>query len=293
MTSSKTLKVARSTMTRKNSAITLSLTPGDKDSLQGIALNLGQTWGDKPNISALVEAIAQHKYLVSKNADWSIETIMALNQSWKLLLTSGEVAMAREVAKLLLLQADLPSQLLGEIHGFLAEESPPWRQALDRHIAKHSPFELNFPDPVTGVIKKLFCRYGEIIVIDGAAILRCWCEEKSDCSILPHNWEIHINEIDDASISPLKGRWKTLEFILVEIDFQGLAALSYPGKEEDVENDWSLSEPGTRRVVRSVTNIRRFFAEIRSYGGDCKISAPSNMAELFRQEIDRMIQKYK
>lgn len=46
-------------MTRKGQSITLSLDTADKAALEAIALQYGCIWGDKPNVSALLKAIAR------------------------------------------------------------------------------------------------------------------------------------------------------------------------------------------------------------------------------------------
>lgn len=48
-------------MSRRGETITLSLDAADKAALEELALLYGCTWGDKPNISALLKAIAQNK----------------------------------------------------------------------------------------------------------------------------------------------------------------------------------------------------------------------------------------
>lgn len=55
-------------MTRKQESITLSITTEQRTELEKIALNLGFTWGDKPNISGLVKAIATHQLTVSEKS---------------------------------------------------------------------------------------------------------------------------------------------------------------------------------------------------------------------------------
>ena len=54
-------------MPRNKQAITVNLDPGEKEILEEIALTFGQTWGDKPNISALMSAIAKHELRI----DWA------------------------------------------------------------------------------------------------------------------------------------------------------------------------------------------------------------------------------
>lgn len=51
-------------MTRKNESVTLSLSAEEKAELEAIALSLGCTWGDKPNLSELMRAIAQCKFKI-------------------------------------------------------------------------------------------------------------------------------------------------------------------------------------------------------------------------------------
>lgn len=51
-------------MTRKGESITLSLTPEEKAELEQLALELGELWGDKPNVSQLIRAIAVGKYRI-------------------------------------------------------------------------------------------------------------------------------------------------------------------------------------------------------------------------------------
>jgi len=45
-------------MSRPGKSITLSLKEGHKERLEQIALDFGCTYGEKPNVSALVDAIA-------------------------------------------------------------------------------------------------------------------------------------------------------------------------------------------------------------------------------------------
>lgn len=51
-------------MSRKGESVTLSLDASDKAALMEIAAAFGCYWGDKPNISELVKAIAQGRLRV-------------------------------------------------------------------------------------------------------------------------------------------------------------------------------------------------------------------------------------
>lgn len=54
-------------MTRKQESITLSLSLEQKAELENIALEFGCLWGEKPNISALIKAIAKGELLLIKS----------------------------------------------------------------------------------------------------------------------------------------------------------------------------------------------------------------------------------
>lgn len=51
-------------MTREKKAITLSLEPHQKQRLEQLAIAFGLLWGDKPNVSALIQAIADGRLMV-------------------------------------------------------------------------------------------------------------------------------------------------------------------------------------------------------------------------------------
>jgi hypothetical protein len=53
-------------MARKLSTITLSCSPADKNSLEALALKHGYTWGNRPNVSALMSAIANGDLVIGE-----------------------------------------------------------------------------------------------------------------------------------------------------------------------------------------------------------------------------------
>jgi hypothetical protein len=75
------------TVNKKSRAINLSVSETDKAQLEKIALEFGMMWGNRPNISKLVEAIARRQLLIAPNNDWSETLITAscicLNRRWK------------------------------------------------------------------------------------------------------------------------------------------------------------------------------------------------------------------
>jgi hypothetical protein len=77
-------------MTRKGKSITLSVSERDKTALEHLALSFGMTWGDRPNISKLVEAIARNHLRIAPNHDWPPQRLTALTQSWRALVDAGQ-----------------------------------------------------------------------------------------------------------------------------------------------------------------------------------------------------------
>ena len=68
-------------MSNKQESISLSVSQKDKAELEKIALELRIMWGDKPSISGLVKAIAQHKLVVTeKPHNTVLEEAIALIQ---------------------------------------------------------------------------------------------------------------------------------------------------------------------------------------------------------------------
>jgi hypothetical protein len=54
-------------MSRKQESITLSLAPEHKAELEKLSLEFGCLWGENPNISGLLKAIADGEILLSKS----------------------------------------------------------------------------------------------------------------------------------------------------------------------------------------------------------------------------------
>jgi WYL domain len=283
-------------MTRTGSAITLSLKERDKEALQKIALDLGITWGDKPNISKLIEAIARQELLVLPNNDWTDTRIAALDTARKILLDNGKDQASRIIAELLVSRSEIKIPLRSELQSYLAQEKPTWRIIIDRHIANHKPFELTYQDATERAIT-FTIRYATIEAIEKRQYLQCWCEESSGNQDLPplnHNWTLRLDRIADAAISPLKGKWQpSLATIPVTLHFHNRLAFAYEAKPHDLENDWHPEQTKIRKVVRLVSSTFWLFREILPYGADCEIVSPPAVVTMFRQQIAELSDRYK
>jgi WYL domain len=282
-------------MTRKGIAVTLSLREQDKEALQQLALDLGITWGDKPNISKLVEAIAQRKFLVLPNDDWPLSRIEALDVARKILLDSGKDRESRIIAELLASRSELLIPLRIELQQFLKESKPTWRVLIDQQIAKNEPFKLVYLD-ATEQQSTFTIRHGAIEATEKRQYLRCWCEEvdgNQDLPPLNHNRTLRLDRIPEAAITPLKGKWHSgLATIPVTFYLYDRLALAYEAKPQDLESDWLPDRRDVRRVVRNITSTFWFFREILPYGEDCEIVSPPEVVAMFRKKVMALSDRY-
>ncbi|EDX72234.1 hypothetical protein MC7420_8326 [Coleofasciculus chthonoplastes PCC 7420] len=282
-------------MSRKGQSITLSLSTRDKTELEAIALELGILWGERANISKLVEAIARRQLLVLPNQDWTDSRIQALDRTIGALTDIGEMEQARIVAELLLERSELSIPLRRKIEGFVDNLPPPWRIEIDRYLRRQHPFELSYQD-APGRLWQFTIRYGRINLHEKRQYLDCWCEETEgnlDIPELQHNWCLRLDRIQDAAITPIKGQWRhNLDQIEVEMHlFKGLA-FAYQARREDQENDWLPDQPRVRRVVRSVSSTFWFLREVKQYGKDCQIIVPDSVRSRYIDELIATCNQY-
>ncbi len=284
-------------MTRKGRAITLSINDRQKAQLEAIALDFGITWGDKPNISQLVKAIADGKLRIAANHDWTGDRIHALNQARTSLIDVGQIDAALAIANLLLERSELTIPLRGELQQFIAEPASPWRLEVERFIRRQHSFQLAYQD-AAGQIWQFTIRYAEIVRHEERLYLDCWCEETNgnqDLAALSHNWCLRLDRIsDDAAITALTTSWQSgLTYISVEMHLLGGLAFAYRTKTEaDIVNEWHPDYPQVRRIVRNVSNTFWFFREVLRYGDECEIISPQAVRERMRHKVESLAKRY-
>lgn len=284
-------------MSRKRQSITLSIQDHDKAELEALALAFGMTWGDRPNVSRLVEAIARGNLRLAVNHDWSAERVNALNAARNRLTDLGDIELALAIARLMLERNELSLPLRHEIKTFVAQPIKPWRQALDGFLQRQQPFQFAYQDAAEQVWR-FTIRHAEVVRHEDREYLDCWCEEASTSDELPalaHNWSLRIDRIaDEVAIAPVAGEWRSQpDFIPVELHLSGGLAFGYRTKTDaDTINEWHPELPQVRRVVRRVTHSFWFFREILRYGELCEIIAPDEMRDRFKQRIQNLCQKY-
>ncbi|GAB4203723.1 MAG: WYL domain-containing protein [Coleofasciculaceae cyanobacterium] len=282
-------------MSRKGQSITLSISERDKAELEAIALELGMKWGDRPNISKLVEAIARRQLLVFPNNDWSETRIQALERSIQALTDIGQIDQARIVAELLLERSELSLPLRAEIERFLGNLPPPWRLEINRYILREQPFQLTYQDAAQR-LWNFTVRHAKVTPHEKRQYLDCWCEEtegNQDIDDLQHNWCLRLDRIQDAAVTPAEGQWlPNLAQIDVELHLLKGLAFAYRAKPEDRENDWLPDRPRVRRVVRKVSSTFWFFREVMQYGEDCVVVSPDSVRDRIKQKVRALCQLY-
>jgi predicted DNA-binding transcriptional regulator YafY len=285
-------------MTRKGQSITLSLQEHDKAVLQQIALELGSTWGgdNKPNISNLIKAIAQRKFLVTPNSDWPTTRIQTLITAQQLLIDTGKITDAQILAELLLSRRELTIPQRTELQQFLDNPPPPWRQTLDQYIRSQTPFRLAYYDAADRPFS-FSIHHAQISLIEKRQYLQCWCEEtegSQDVPELVHNRTLRLDRIPDAAVTPLKAKWKSdLDRIDVEFHlFSGLIYAYRGADKHDQVNELINTSVTVRRIIRPIASTFWFFREILPYGEDCEIIAPESIRQIFHQKIRLLANRY-
>lgn len=282
-------------MSRKGQSITLSLKEQDKAELEKLACELGMMWGDRPNISKFVEAIARRKFLIAPNNDWIEPRIKALVKAVRALSDAGYVEDAQVIANLLLERSELSSPLRKEIERFQENLPPAWQLEIEGYIRRHQPFELSYQDAAER-LWSFTVRCAQMTHHEERKYLDCWCEQTTgnqDLQELQHNWSLRLDRITDATISPISGDWLSkLDELQVEMHLLHGLAFAYQAKSEDVTNQWLPDRDRVRRVVRRVSSTFWFIREVLRYAPDCVIVSPENVRQRFKDKLIAQCQNY-
>ncbi|MBE9052017.1 WYL domain-containing protein [Nostocales cyanobacterium LEGE 11386] len=282
-------------MSRKGQSITLSISERDKAELEAIALEFGMMWGDRPNISKLVEAIARRQLLIGNNNNWSETRIRALHRCIGALTDIGQIEQAQVIANLLLERNELSTPLRNDIERFLENLPPTWRLQIDNYILRNQPFQLSYQD-AAGRLLNFTVRHAKITPHEKRQYLDCWCEETEgnlDIPELIHNWCLRLDRITDAAVIMIPGEWRSqLDEIEVEMHLFAGLAFGYQAKPEDKINEWLPDKPKVRRVIRRVSSSFWFSREVMQYAPDCVVIAPESLRDRLKQKLRTLCELY-
>ncbi len=282
-------------MSRKGLSITLSISERDKAQLEELAREFGMLWGDRPNISKLIEAIARHQLAIAPNHNWSKNRLEALVQSVRALSDAGKSEEAIAIADLLLERSELSIPLRSEINFFKQNPPPEWRVHIENYRLREQPFQLSYQD-ATDKIWSFTVRHAQFNHHERGEFLDCWCEETEgnlDVSELTHNWSLRLDRIKEAAIIPIKGLWlSNLDRIEVEIHIVGRLAHAYKTKNnEDIVNEW-LIEQGVRRVVKQISNTYWFIRYVLQNAPDVIVISPETVRNRVKQKVQGIYSLY-
>ena len=283
-------------MGRRGQSVTLSISDRDKALLEALALEYGMTWGERPNISKLVEAIARKDLKIAPNHDWSLERIEALNQARMSLVDSGKIADAITITQLLRSRSELTIPLRNELEQFVIGHVHPWRIDIEHYINRQQPFQLSYQD-ARDIIWHFTIRHARIVPRDERQYLDCWCEETEGSQDVPeliHNRTLRLDRITDAAISAIKGPWHNdLDTLNVEMHlYEGLAFAYRSKKSRDISVEWLPDKPQARQVIRQITSTFWFVREVLPYGGDCEVIGPESVREKIATQIQTLFDRY-
>lgn len=292
-------------MGRKGESITLSLKEYEKQALEQLAREYSMMWGDRPNLSKLLEKIAKKELLIAPNHDWSKDRISALNSIRKILVDVGQIDGAKLIAQILCDRTEIDNPLRREIETFLTEEIPIWRQEIDNLIKRQQPFKLIYQD-ASDRLFQFTILYARVQFIEKRFYLLCRCEEEdamsevssdipavrteenNEIEELKNNWSLRLDRIKEAEIIKVRERkWEdNLQQIPIEFHlFNGLI-YNYESRPEDVSISMEETEKNQlyKKVIRNVSQIFWFFREIAQYWENCKIVSPENVRKKFIEE---------
>lgn len=282
-------------MTRKGRSITLSLEERDKAQLEAIARELGLMWGDAPNISQLIKAIARRQLTVFPNNDWSRDRIDFLNRARNALVDAEQIEAAMAIAQLLLERSELTLPLRQELEQFTQNPVASWRLQVECYIQQQQPFQLSYQDAAQRICS-FTVFHAAITTHEKRQYLDCWCEESEDNKDIPalqHNWCLRLDRITDAAITPIKGQWRSnLAFLEVELHLTSGLAFAYTPKPEDISSEWIIDLPQVKRVVRRISSTFWFIREVLQYGADCQVVSPESVRDRVRQQVRVMVEMY-
>lgn len=285
-------------MSRKGQSITLSVKETEKQALEALADRLGYTWGDKPNISKLITAIAKQKYRLTTNDNWTETQIQALDQAWRLLVDMGKIPEAVEIAHTLLERSELQILLHQELEVFLHKPIPTWRKQIEIFIKESKPFRLTYQD-ASDRTHNFTVVHARIEPLENHQYLVCSCDENEgnqDIPELSYNWVLRLDRIQEAVVNPIKLPWQTeLDQVTVTFRVYNRLAFNY-GKSSHKPDDLTVSEiegdPPQRTITRKIYSTFWFFRDIAPYWEDCQIISPNSVRNLFREKLRSLYDKY-
>ncbi len=284
-------------MSRKGQSITLSVKEAEKQALEALADRLGYTWGDKPNISKLITAIAQQKYRLTINDNWTEAQIQALDQAWRLLVDLGKIPEAEEIARILLERSEPQILLRQDLEAFLDKPIPTWRKQIEGFIHHQQPFRLSYQD-ASERTHTFTVVHARIEPLEHRQYLVCTCDENEgndDIPELNYNWTLRLDRIQDAVVNEIKLPWQA-DLDQITVTFRVYRGLAFNYGKSSHKPDLTVSDitgdPPQRTITRKIYSTFWFFREIMPYFDDCQIISPDTVRHKFEAKLRSLWEQY-
>jgi predicted DNA-binding transcriptional regulator YafY len=249
-----------------------------EEPLRRLAWALGYTWGDEPNVKALVQAIAKGQQTIGNAVVFSSAQQRALAWAAIAAYEGGAWEEASVFGNLFKSLSGIDQPIADSVAAKLEPLQKQWVREVFASIDQQKSFKIAYQDAAGRPFQFSVCG-AQFVVHERRTYLDCWAEEteaNQDIKELHHNWCLRLDRIVDAEIIPLKKKWRLLDVVEVEIQLFGGLAHAYEPRLEDTLIEWI--EGDIKRVNRSITSTFWLMREILRYGKDCKVLSPPELA---------------
>lgn len=273
--------------------MTLSISDEDKAALEELAREFGIMWGDRPNVSRLIEAVAKRRLILTKNNTWTQSRIEALDRSLQILTDAGQLDAATEIADLLQERSETNAAILARVDNFRLRRSP-WQQRIYNYIHRQQAFRFSYRDAAARLWQYTVV-HAQIMFLEQQMYLVCRCREQRNEEIPPlqHNWILRLDHIAEAAVVAIDRQWEPdLERLQVKFYLYGELAFAYQPQSDDLEVSQIEGDPPVRSVVRNIFSSYWFFRDIARYWQECVIIEPAMMRSLLKDKVVRMYEQY-
>lgn len=272
-------------MARLKEALTLSVPPGTKQQLDELAERLGFRWGDRPNASALVAALAEGSVALGTGLKLGAPDVQALVLAANALIDTGQTEPARVLTELLVAHGGLAVPLRTQLLQRLGKSDDSRRQAIDEKIAAKQPFYLYYRS-ARGTEYQFTVRFARVSFRERRSYLEIWCEEtesSSELAGLTHNRFLRLDRALGLSVVASGGGWRDgLDQIEVRFKLTGALAKEFELTPEDISKESVGDDLIVTRLTASAFWLLR---ELKAYGAYCEVLSPPELRERMRTEL--------